>query len=222
MLHGTKVCYIKIESLNIKEKFVMRNKKRTEEKLSPKVSDVLGLLGTGVLLSSLFVFPAAGLGIGAIYNFYQELKKERDLKEWEKFNLPRLRYILKRLERQKMVETAYEGEYTSIKITRKGKAKLLKYKLGSMQISKPKSWDGKWRLILYDIKKFKKREQRDLRLMLRQLEFLPLQKSVYLTPYSCKGEIEFLREHFNVGEGVLYAVVETIENEDVYKKYFGL
>jgi len=190
--------------------------------ISPSVKNILELLGKGVLLSSLFVFPGAALGIKAIYDVYEEIGKRRDAREWDRFNLAKLRYILQRLRRQKIIETTQEGKYSVVRLTEKGKLRVLKYKLEEMSISKPKHWDGKWRLIIYDIKKFKRRAQGAFRRMLKKLNMLPLQKSVYLTPYPCDSEVEFLREYFDVGEGVLYIVAERIENEEVYKRYFGL
>lgn len=190
--------------------------------ISPKVKDILELLGKGILLSSLFLFPGAGIGIKAIYDTYEQAKRKKELQEWEKFNLPRLRYILNRLRRQKLIEVEEQNGYSIIKLTYKGRLRTLKYKLEEMALKIPKHWDGKWRLIIYDITKFKKRQQAAFRRMLKKLQMLPLQKSVYLTPYPCAKEVEFLREYFQVSEGVIYIIAEKIENEEIYKKYFCL
>lgn len=189
---------------------------------SPRVKDILELLGKGVLLSSLFLFPGAGIGIKAIFDFYEQTNRNKELKEWRKFNLPRLRYILKRLHQQKIIQITEENEYSIVKLTERGNLRILKYKLEEMIVQKPKKWDGRWRMVLYDIKKFKKKEQEAIRRILNQLKFLQLQKSVYLTPYPCEKEITFIREYFGVGTEVLYVVVHKIENEKVYKSYFGI
>ncbi len=191
-------------------------------KISPKVKDILELLGKGVLLSSLFLFPGAGIGISAIYNAYEKAKRENEFQAWEKFNQPRLHYILKRLQRQKIVKVVENNGFSEVHLTQKGKLHILKYKLEEMKIEKPKQWDKKWRVIIYDISKFKRQQQNSFRRMLKKLEMLQLQKSVYLTPYPCDKEIEFLRQYFDVGEGVIYIVAEHIENQEVYKKYFGI
>lgn len=190
--------------------------------ISPKVRDILKLLGKGILLSSLFLFPGTGLGIKAIYDVYEKTNKNKELQEWEKYNLPRLRYILNRLRRQKLIEVEEQNGYSIVKLTYKGRLRTLKYKLEEMALEIPKHWDGKWRLIIYDITKFKRKQQSAFRRMLKKLQMLPLQKSVYLTPYSCAQEIEFLREYFEVGEEVIYIIAEKIENEEVYKRYFNL
>lgn len=55
-----------------------------------------------------------------------------------------------------------------------------------------------------------------------KLKMLRLQKSVYLYPYPCHDELEFLRQYFDVGEAVLYLTVRFVESEEVYRQYFGL
>ncbi len=192
------------------------------ESNSVRIRDILSLLGNGVLLSSLFIFPHAGSGIKAIYDFYKHTQREEDLKKWQMYNLSRLKFLLKRLHRQKLVRVYEENGREEVKLTKKGKVKLLKYKLEEMRIKRPPKWDQKWRLIIYDITKFKRRQQTALRRMLTQLKCLQLQKSVYLTPYPCWDEIEYLREYFEVGEEVLYVVAEKIEHDDLYKQYFRL
>lgn len=200
----------------------MAEKKITTQGISPKVSDILKLIAGGALLSALFLFPGAGLGFKAILDSYEKVKKEREFKKWEQFNLPRLRYILKRLQNQQLVEISKEGDFEVVKLTRKGQMRLLKYRLSDMRIQKTPKWDRKWRLVIYDITKFKRRQQDAFRRMLKKLEMLPLQKSVYMSPYPCEDEMEFLREYFDVSEGVLYITAEHIEKEEYFKRYFGL
>ena len=98
----------------------------TASHISPQVKDVLRLLGAGTLLVSLFMFPGAGLGIGAIYSAYKKLQREKDYEKWKKYNLPRLKFILRRLHKQKLVTTVEKSGVTSICLTKKGKLKTLK------------------------------------------------------------------------------------------------
>lgn len=194
----------------------------TDQSSTPRTSDILNLLGAGVLLSAAFLFPGATLALGSIAKFYQESKRQKDFRQWERYNIHRLRYILQRLRRQKIIEVSDEDKFSIVRLTEKGKQRMLKYQLEEMSLAPPKHWDRKWRLIIYDISKFKKREQNTFRRMLTKLKMLQLQKSVYLTPYPCHSEIEFLREYYGVGKEVMYIVADRLENEDVYKTYFGL
>ena len=190
--------------------------------ISPHVKDVLKLLGAGVLLSSLFLFPGAAAGVGMILREYKKMRRERDFAEWEKYNLSRLRYMLKRLHKQKLVRISRRNGQDVVELTRKGKMKRLAYNLEAMSIERPDRWDGRWRVIIYDISKLKRKSQESLRRMFKKLNLLPLQKSVYLSPYPCDREVEFLREYFDVSEEVIYIRADKIENEEYYKRYFGL
>lgn len=193
-----------------------------KKKIEPKVKDVLALLGIGTLLFASFVMPGLPLAIGAFAKGERERRWQQDKKEWEKFNLWRLRQILKRLHRQKMVKVIKKNGEAIVVLTKKGKTKLLKYKLEEMIIKKQKHWDGKWRLIIYDIAAKKKYTQELFRKMLKKFKFLQLQKSVYLYPFDCKNEIEFLRQYYKIGKDVIILTISGLENEEVYKKYFGL
>lgn len=55
---------------------------------------------------------------------------------------------------------------------------------------KPK-WDGKWRIVLFDVPEKKRRHRDYLRNLIKSLGFRELQKSVWVSPYSIP---DFLRE----------------------------
>lgn len=188
----------------------------------PRVRDVLLLLGRGTLLLSLFLFPGAGLGIKAIADAYRQLHKEPDFSKWSGYDISRLKFLIKRLRGKRLISVSEQKEFGVVKLTEKGRQKVLKYNLETMKLSKPQKWDGKWRLVMYDIASLKRRQQSALRKMFRRLDFLPLQKSVYLTPYPCEKEVTFLREYFGVGEEVLYIIAERLEHEHIYKEHFNI
>lgn len=144
-----------------------------EELINPRVRNVLLVLGAGAFLAASIVMP--GLPI-ALKPFMNE-KRRRDEKEWEKYNLPRLRKLIKRLQAQKIVEIVGE----EVRITNKGRRKILKYNLEDMEIKR--KTDGKWRVIIYDVANLKKYQRDIFRKTLEKLQFLRLQESVYLTPF---------------------------------------
>jgi DNA-binding transcriptional regulator PaaX len=125
------------------------------------------------------------------------------------------------MQNAKLVELKEENGIPTIKITKNGKRKLLRYDIESMQLDES-SWDGKWRLITYDVAKSRKPQSDAFRYLLKKLKILKLQKSVYLTPFKCEDEIEYLRNFFEIGNEVLILKVGSIENEAAYRKYFGI
>lgn len=181
-------------------------------RVNPRVKDVLKLLAAGAILITVVLFP----GIAALGPAIKQIQKEREKKEWDKFNLSRLRQVIKRLEKQKIVEIINER----VKITEKGMRKILKYNLSNMKLKR--KTDGKWRVIVYDIANLKKFHRELFRETLKRLKFLRLQKSVYITPFVCDDEIEYLRQLFDIGREVLIFKVAEIENAQVYKRYFGI
>lgn len=189
---------------------------------NPKVRAVILLLGAGAILAGAILIPTLPMAAKPLIDFYKKKERQKDLKVWNRFNQPRLKQVLKRLQDQKEVEIFEKEGETVVRLTEKGKHKFLKYQLEEMIIEKPATWDGRWRVIIYDINKNKKTLSEVFRRMLKKLEFFRLQKSVYLTPYPCSKEIEFLKNYYGLSGEVLYLEVERLENEKAYKEYFAL
>jgi len=54
------------------------------------------------------------------------------------------------------------------------------------------------------------------------LGFYELQKSVWIFPYECKNEIDFIVEFFGLRKYVRFGILESINNELHLKKIFNL
>lgn len=107
-------------------------------------------------------------------------------------------------------------------ITERGIEKLRHLELGNFRLEKPKRWDKKWRVLIFDIKE-KRRDVRDkLRRTLITIGFVRLQDSVWVYPYSCDDLITLLKSDFKIGKELLYLIVDTIENDESLKKSFNL
>lgn len=187
----------------------------------PSTKEILHLLGMGTLLIGSILMPGLGMAGGAIVRAKRKHDFEQNQKAWKKFNTKLLKRNLKRLQQQKIVEIKEKDGQEVIKLTQKGHTKFLKFKLEELSL-KEKAWDGKWRLVIYDVSHLKRSSQDSFRRMLKQMNFLLLQKSVYLTPFKCNDEIEYLREYFNLGKEVLVLEVSKLEHDRLYRQYFGL
>ncbi|MCK6462512.1 MAG: hypothetical protein L6Q29_01690 [Candidatus Pacebacteria bacterium] len=112
--------------------------------------------------------------------------------------------------------------FVNIVLTKEGERKALKFKLDEMEIKKPKRWDGEWRIVIFDIlEKFKKAREA-LRRKLRELGFLELQKSVFVLPYECEDEINFIVEIFLIRPWVRFIRAKNFTNEEQLKIKFYL
>ena len=194
----------------LSEKF----KREAKEAKYASVKEVLSLLAKGSILIGGFIAP----------NIWKLAKNwdKKDFDEWKRFNPAYLRRTIRRLEKQKLVRIVQKENKINVEITKNGKKKVLKYALDELELKKPDVWDGKWRVVIYDIPRKSKHLQNLIRETLKRLEFVPLQNSVYLTPYPCEEEIEFLRQLYGIGKEVKLLLVEKLENEKAYRKYFAI
>lgn len=109
-----------------------------------------------------------------------------------------------------------------IKITKKGKTRVLEYQLDEMTIKKQAKWDKKWRLVVFDIPDFYRKASNTLRRKLRDMGFEQYQKSLFIHPYPCQGEIDFIKEIFEVGPYVKMIIAEQIDGEERFLRKFDL
>ena len=109
-----------------------------------------------------------------------------------------------------------------MRLTRQGTDFILKKSLHDLQIPRPVQWDGMWRVVIFDIPDRHKWARDALRDRLRAMEFYLLQESVFVFPYPCEKEIQFLCELFNVNRFVNIITADKIYNDVFLRKYFDL
>lgn len=115
----------------------------------------------------------------------------------------------------------------SVTITKKGRKLAQKFALQNFKLHLEKAWDGKWRIITFDINRKNSGARDALRLKLRQIGALAIQESVFVFPYDCYKEIIFWASFYRVEKCIYYLEVSKIFNEDHpietnLKKSFGL
>ena len=91
-----------------------------------------------------------------------------------------------------------------------------------MKIKKPKKWNGKWRLVIFDIPMRFTKGREALRYHLKELNFFQFQKSAWIYPYQCEDEIIFIADFFGVGKYVETLTIENILRDEKLKKHFHL
>src|SRR3989344_2704281 len=91
-----------------------------------------------------------------------------------------------------------------------------------IHLQKPKKWDGRWRVVIFDVWERRRNIRNKLRSMLEKAGFLRLQDSVWIYPYDCEELVAFLRADLKLGNGVLYIIAEGIENDAKYRIHFDL
>lgn len=179
---------------------------------------ILVLIGTGAFLTASVIMPNLPLVLKPFLDKERRYEKE----VWKRFNIPYLKRTIQRLERQKLINVSQQNGMQIIKITNQGKQKVLKMALDDLEIKKPTIWDRKWRLVSFDLPEKQAYIRKILVEYLSVWKFYPLHKSVYLHAYPCFKEIDFLREYLGIGEYVRIFTVTEIENDRLFKYFFGV
>ena len=107
-------------------------------------------------------------------------------------------------------------------LTPKGEMRALRYKIDTMRIPRQKKWDGRWRIVMFDIPEKKLQARRAINFALKKLGCAQYQKSVFITPFPCKEEIDFIGECFDVRSHIRIILAHSIEGDRGLKKTFGL
>jgi len=104
----------------------------------------------------------------------------------------RIKRTLRALQKQKLIDIREKGLTSIVTISEKGKSKVLRYNIEDLQIKPQKHWDTKWRIVMFDIPDRKRKIRREINFRLKDMGLIAYQESVFITPYECRDEIEFL------------------------------
>jgi DNA-binding transcriptional regulator PaaX len=174
-----------------------------------------------LILGSLAV---AGIGLVAIAapNTLQLLKKFDP--DWLAKRSPkqRLQEVASKMKRKGLVEFVEEHGRKKLRITESGRRKLDSATLSSTPPPRPKKWDGKWRIVIFDIPETKHSLRTKIRAHVRAFGFKKLQGSVWVYPYDCEDLILLLKAELKIGVNLLYIIADAIEYDLPLRKEFGL
>ena len=109
-----------------------------------------------------------------------------------------------------------------LRLTPKGEAVLRMLELHEFRLKRPKRWDGKWRVLVFDIPEKRKKTREQVRKTLLVIGFIRLQDSVWIYPYDCEDLLTLLKADFKVGKDMLYMVVDQLEYDAPLKTRFNL
>ena len=94
--------------------------------------------------------------------------------------------------------------------------------MNNFQLKKPKKWDRKWRIIVFDVKEKERRKRDELRDYLYKIGFKRLQDSVWVFPYDCEDLLMLLKADLGLGRNMLYIVADVVENDRSLREEYGL
>ncbi|MFH1462402.1 MAG: hypothetical protein ABIG08_01800 [bacterium] len=127
------------------------------------------------------------------------------------------------LRKKGLVELRRTGHDVCIALTKEGARRAGKYQIDDLYIERPKRWDGRWRVIIFDIPNSKNIIRDVFRRKLKEFGFFPLQRSIWICPFPCKEEINLLREFLGASKKEIQVLeVSKMEKDDFLRKIYHL
>ena len=147
--------------------------------------------------------------------------------------------VIGALEKLGFMPKIRQGEYISVARRKLKKEGLLVEEDGFLRLSakgertlqamspqmlsaKPRTWDEKWRILIFDIPERRRIARDKIRVHLHASGFVRAQDSVWIYPYPCEEFVALLKAECRVGKDMLYLIVETLEGDVRFRKLFGL
>ena len=175
------------------------------------VKDILKTLAVG---GAVYIAAGSPYFIRNIMRAWRRLKRHSSKKVYDTFY---------RLEKKGLITTRKEGRQIYIGLTEEGKKLANWMQIDELEIKKPRKWDGKWRLIVFDIAELKRVYREAFRGKLKELGFRPLQRSTWVHPFDCRDEIGLLRDFFGLSEKEMRLIVaEDIGDNSSLRSKFNL
>jgi len=123
------------------------------------------------------------------------------------------------LRRSGLITVVKKNQKEFLKLTKKGALRLL---LQKAKIAPQCTWDGKWRVLIFDIPEPFNSVRDSFRRLLKENGFIKLQASVFICPYPLSRDaIAYLNE-IGLSKFIRIMKIEEIDNDKDLKKQFGL
>ncbi|MDP2655573.1 MAG: hypothetical protein Q8P17_03510 [bacterium] len=181
----------------------------------PLQTIILGTLAVTGILATALVAPNAV----RLFDYLNPISRRNSIR----FN-QRIKQAILRLERNGLIRITDEGRKRMIHLTQQGEDKINALYAGAYVIPLPVRWDGKWRLVMFDVPERRKKVRDTLRMLLRSAGFVHFQDSAWIQPYPCDELVTLLRSHLWSGKGeIRYLAVSFVDESDyAFRKHFNL
>lgn len=127
-----------------------------------------------------------------------------------------------RLKRKGFIEFRVENGKKKMHLTELGKREMRKIELRNTPLPKPRRWDRRWRVVIFDIPETKKATRDKIRVLVSTLGFMRLQNSVWVYPYDCEEVIALLKTDLRLGRNLLYLIADAVEFDRPLREHFSL
>ncbi|MDP3771414.1 MAG: hypothetical protein Q8R16_03890 [bacterium] len=126
---------------------------------------------------------------------------------------------LRRLMRRGLVEETHRGRIVELSLSDKGREYLMRREFAHAEIVRPKKWDGRWRIVTFDVPEKRRHLRDNLRTHFQRLGLHPIQKSVWLTPFPCDDLVQLIKVDLDLGRNVQYFTVGKFADREEEKDW---
>lgn len=177
----------------------------------------------GYLKKKILLLLAAGVALSAAKTMGRQLKILGELsKEWKRLRRTSLTRSLDSLYNSRLIHLKPKGDSMEIILSVEGKKLVRRFNLETLEIRKQDDWDGKWRIVMFDVPERIKKVRDTLRFLFKDIGLVEYQKSVFITPYPCEREIKFIAEFYGVFSSIKFVVADVISDQSKFEKKFRL
>lgn len=192
---------------------ICMNKLRKGELIKQALLLIAGTAGLAALTISLAAAPGLGVVAKEILDWYKNQGRNRR---------EAIRKTFSWLRRHRLIEEREVNGRQILTLTEGGRKRVLEYKLDEVMIKPLKKWDRIWRIIIFDVPEKYKKAREALRSKLKLWGCYPLQKSIWITPYPCRDEIDFIIEIFKISPHVRIIEASNFDGMDEVRYFFNL
>jgi len=174
---------------------------------------LIALLLAGGFITVVSISPAILVAAVPVAAYYKE-KKNKKFQDTFRY-LRKNEYVQIKSQRGKL----------RIELTEKGKntAKRGYFKINISKPKTPKKWDGVWRIIIFDVPTSEHVKRNAFRLMIKRIGAHFLQQSVWVYPYDCSEQINFLKNFFELDDNQVRLIeAHNIGNDASIRKHFKI
>lgn len=176
-----------------------------------KIAEII--LG-GAAVGSVVISPLVGLGVAAFLLAVGTTGYFLHKKDFSRES--------KRLKKRGYVALTKTDKGWLVTITKKGQRRFQQIKIRKMTLPRPKRWDGKWRLFVFDVPEKFSYSRNAMRDNLKRLGFYNIQRSVLAYPHACREEVELIADYYGLEEYTTYIETSFIDIDSELRKHFHL
>lgn len=182
-----------------------KGKKKRSHQLGSIERDILSELTFGDLIYTMLVSGTSNK------TFFKNARERANYRYRRKLALQRL-----------IDDALIQEEDLHLSITNSGRNSLGYAVEQTRQLLRNKTWDGKWRIVAFDIPEKYAAVRDKMRDILKRAGFQKLQQSIWIFPHECEELVRLMQEESILSKYVLYGVLERIGADERLKKQFHL